>query len=172
MASVMAATISRFCWSVRPAYHWTVMLGMEGPPDRALFQTPQVVGEIGGEGVGLDGAVGVEAHDEILADLGARVALPVEPSPDRVTVVEADLVRLSQRALERRRVRLARRDRSRLGRGEVAAEPDRDTTGQYEGERDETRHPPGPSHGAEYERNHANSQGCVEEVCELARGAT
>jgi hypothetical protein len=29
MASVIAAVISRFCWSVRPAYHWTVMLGME-----------------------------------------------------------------------------------------------------------------------------------------------
>jgi hypothetical protein len=28
MASVMAAVISRFCWSVRPAYHWTVILGM------------------------------------------------------------------------------------------------------------------------------------------------
>src|SRR2546428_10812236 len=28
MASVMAAVISRFCWSVRPAYHWIVMFGM------------------------------------------------------------------------------------------------------------------------------------------------
>src|SRR5712691_13056634 len=28
MASVIAATISRFCWSVRPAYHCTVMFGM------------------------------------------------------------------------------------------------------------------------------------------------
>src|SRR5215470_9888203 len=148
------------------------MLGIEAPPERALFQAPQVVGEIGGERVGLDGTVGVEAHDEILADLGARVALPVKPSPDRVAVVEADLVRLSQRALERRPFRFARRDRSRLGRREIAAEPDRDTTGQYQGERDETRHPPGPSHGAEYERNHASSQGCVEEACALTRGAT
>src|SRR2546427_8521752 len=28
MASVIAAVISRFCWSVRPAYHWIVMFGM------------------------------------------------------------------------------------------------------------------------------------------------
>ena len=28
MASVIAAVISRFCWSVRPANHWTVMFGM------------------------------------------------------------------------------------------------------------------------------------------------
>src|SRR3972149_1544386 len=32
----MAATISRFCWSVRPAYHWTVMLGMVLPPGGLL----------------------------------------------------------------------------------------------------------------------------------------
>src|SRR4029453_3726172 len=31
MASVMAWVSSRFCWSVRPAYHWMVMFGM-GPP--------------------------------------------------------------------------------------------------------------------------------------------
>src|SRR5262245_8812632 len=28
IASVIAAVISRFCWSVRPAYHWIVMFGM------------------------------------------------------------------------------------------------------------------------------------------------
>src|SRR5258705_1997485 len=28
MASVIAAVISRFCWSVRPANHWIVMFGM------------------------------------------------------------------------------------------------------------------------------------------------
>src|SRR5438093_499325 len=28
IASVIAAVMSRFCWSVRPAYHWIVMFGM------------------------------------------------------------------------------------------------------------------------------------------------
>jgi hypothetical protein len=28
---VMAWVSSRFCWSVRPAYHWTMMFGMAPP---------------------------------------------------------------------------------------------------------------------------------------------
>src|SRR5262249_40370178 len=101
MASVMAATISRFCWSVRPAYHWTVMLGMavfllraDGgrlPGAPRIVEPPHIVREARDERVGLHHAVGTEAHREVLADLRGRVALAVEPAPRGVAVVEADL---------------------------------------------------------------------------------
>src|SRR5260370_39169097 len=79
------------------------MLGMEVSSSlgRMLFgsprvvEPPQVVGKARAERVGLDDAVGAEAHREILADLGGGVALAVEPAPRGVAVVDADLDRLA-----------------------------------------------------------------------------
>src|SRR5258708_12764232 len=130
MASVMAATISRFCWSVRPAYHWTLMLGMavSSSLGRMLFgsprvvEPPQVVGEARAERVRLDDAVGAEAHREILADLHGGVALAVEPAPRGVATVEADLDRLAEHADEAPPVGLALHDPAPPGGRESPAE--------------------------------------------------
>src|SRR6266700_6432488 len=39
IASVIACTISRFCWSVRPAYHWIVTFGMR-PSSTSSWRGP------------------------------------------------------------------------------------------------------------------------------------
>src|SRR5215470_12496996 len=157
MASVMAATISRFCSSVRPAYHCTVMLGMSpscrgeaGHLSRAMSsESGHVIGKVGRERVRLHGAVGVEAHRQVLADLGARLALAVEPPPRLVAAVEAHLVRLAEDALERRLVRLAHHDELPVGRGELAAELDGDAArGEREGE--QGKDGGGPTHARDY----------------------
>src|SRR4030095_15860355 len=112
IASVMAAVISRRCWSVRPAYHCTVMLGMGSScwgGRRVRFPSAKphhVVGEIGAERVGLHDAVGIEPHGQVLAQLDAGLPLAEEPAPGLIAAVEADLVGLAEDALERRRVRL------------------------------------------------------------------
>src|SRR5207245_6326291 len=116
MASVMAAVISRFCSSVRPAYHCTVMLGMGSFLPEALH----VLGKVRGERVGLDGAVGAEANGEVLGHLGAGGAPAEEPAPRRVAAVEAYLIGLAEHALERHLVRPAYGDGRRLGRRELA----------------------------------------------------
>src|ERR1700738_5250764 len=149
IASVIAATISRFCWSVRPAYHCTVMLGMVVSSPR-LLESPQIVGEIGGERVRLHGSVGVEAHGEILADLAARVALAVEPAPGGVAAVEPHLIGLAEHAQQRRLVGLARGDRARVGRWEIVPEPDRDAAAENS-ERDQEQQPAGRAHAADDE---------------------
>src|SRR5262245_22522203 len=108
MASVMAETSSRFCWSVRPAYHWIVMLGMD--PYCVLLEALHVVGKVGAERVRLHRAVRVESHAQILADLVVGVALSVEPSPGLVAAVQADLVGVPEHPLERNLVGLSDHD--------------------------------------------------------------
>src|SRR5260370_37364681 len=84
------------------------MLGMEVSSSlgRMLFgsprvvEPPQVVGKARAERVGLDDAVGAEAHREILADLGGGLALAVEPAPRGAAVVDADLDRLPEHSDE------------------------------------------------------------------------
>src|SRR6266849_5083741 len=120
MASVMAAVISRFCSSVRPAYHCTVMLGIGAPS--YLPEALHVLGKVRGERVGLDGAIGAEANGEVLGHFGAGGASAEEPAPRRVAAVQAHLVGLAEHALERHLVRPAYGDRARLGRRELAAE--------------------------------------------------
>src|SRR5437867_7323657 len=116
MASVMAAVISRFCCGVRPAYHCTVMLGMAGLP---LLESLHVGGKVGGEGVGLDGAVRVEAHREILGLLRAPAALTKEPAPGRIATVDADLIGFAVETLQFALVRLAHGDGAGVGRGKL-----------------------------------------------------
>src|SRR5262245_14979551 len=117
MASVMAAVISRFCWGVRPAYHWTVMLGMGSP----LLESRHVLGKVGREGIGLDPAVAVEADREILRPFRAQAAPAVEPAPRRVSAVDPDLVRLAEDAHKLGLVGFAQGDPAGFRRGEVAA---------------------------------------------------
>src|SRR5882672_9585965 len=126
------------------------MLGMGASSGARLLEPPQIVGKVGRERVGLHEAVGVEAHDEVLADRARAVALDVQPSPGWIAVLEADLVGLTEHPLEPPAVAAARYDPARVGRGKLAPDPDRDTAGE-EGERDQTHQPPGRAHAAEYE---------------------
>src|SRR5512146_1169685 len=127
IASVMAATRSRFCWSVRPAYHWIVMFGMGAS---RLLESLHVLGKVGGERVRLHGAVGVEADAQILAQLRAGVALAVEPAPRLVAAVETDLVRLAEHPQERGLVGLPGHDHPGVRGSELMAELDRDAPGE------------------------------------------
>src|SRR5216683_537992 len=114
-----------------------------------VVEPPQVVGKARAERVGLDDAVGAEAHREILADLGGGVALAVEPAPRGVAVVDADLDRLAEHSDEAPPVGLALHDPALLRGREVPAELDRDAAG-HEDEREQTDEPSRPAHGADY----------------------
>src|SRR5437867_5428607 len=61
-----------------------------------LPELAEVLGEVRGERVGLDGAVGVEAHGEVLGAHGRAAGLSVEPAPRQVPAVDPDLVRLPE----------------------------------------------------------------------------
>src|SRR4026208_2362669 len=116
---------------------------------RRLLEPAEVVGKVRGERVRLDDPVVVEAYREVLADLVARVALSVEPSPRGVAVVQAPLIVRAEHAHEAVAVGLAVHDPSRLGRGEIATERDRDAPGE-EDQRDQTEQPSAPRHAADY----------------------
>src|SRR5258705_3992571 len=136
MASVMAAVISRFCCGVRPAYHCTVMLGMAG---LLLLEALHVGGKVGGEGVGLDGAVRVEPHREVLGLLRTPAALTEEPAPGRVAAVDADLIGLAVEALQFTLARLAHGDGAGLGRGKLPSIGRREASGGERGYEERSR---------------------------------
>src|SRR6185295_6003232 len=114
-----------------------------------------VVGEIGAERVGLHDPVGIEPHRQVLAELEARLPLAEEPAPGLIAAVEADLVGLAEDALEGGLVRLPHHDELAIGRRELAAELERQTTGrEHEGE--ERRDSQGPAHARDYHMHAQN----------------
>src|SRR6266850_2866088 len=105
-----------------------------------LPEALHVLGKVRGERVGLDGAVGAEANGEILGHFGAGGAPAEKPAPRRVAAVEAHLIGLAERALERHLVRPAYGDGTRLGRRELAAERHREAPGRKGDDGKESHH--------------------------------
>src|SRR3970282_387 len=97
--------------------------GDVGHESSFLLEPCHIVGKVGCEGVGLDGAVAVEAHGKVLRLLRAPVALAEEPAPRRIPAVDADLVRLAEEAPELSLVGLAHGDRAGVRRSELSAAP-------------------------------------------------